>query len=205
MILQELVRYYDRKSRDPDPAHRLPSLGLEDKNIPFIIELTADGGVVQLRDTRPLDGKKPRAQSFLVPQGVKKTAGVAANLLWDSAAYVIGLDKARKSKTEVTPHAAFRARIAALPEAAQTDAGLRAVVAALNRANWSVLHAHPAWAEIQDTNPVMTFQLTGDVDLVCQRPLVAAAALPVADADARSRLCLVEGIPAPIQRLHSAI
>ena len=205
MILQELVRYYDRKSRDPDPAQRLPSLGLEDKEIPFVIELAADGGVVQLRDTRALEGKKLRAQSFLVPQGVKKTSGVAANLLWDSAAYVIGLDKARKSKAEATPPAAFRARIAALPEAAQADAGLRAVIAALDRADWSVLHAHPAWAEIQETNPVMSFQLTGDVDLVCQRPAVAAAALPVADANARFGLCLVEGVSAPIQRLHSAI
>jgi hypothetical protein len=26
MILHELVRYYDRKARDPDPAQRLPSL-----------------------------------------------------------------------------------------------------------------------------------------------------------------------------------
>ena len=205
MILQELVRYYDRKSRDADPAQRLPSLGLEDKDIPFVIELAADGGVVQLRDTRALEGKKLRAQSFLVPQGVKKTSGVAANLLWDSAAYVMGLDKARKGKAEVTPHAAFRARLAALPEAAQADAGLRAVIAALDRADWSVLHAHPAWAEIQETNPVMSFQLTGDVDLVCQRPAVAAAALPVADAEARSGLCLVEGVTAPIQRLHSAI
>ena len=205
MILQELVRYYDRKSRDADPAQRLPSLGLEDKDIPFVIELAADGGVVQLRDTRALEGKKLRAQSFLVPQGVKKTSGVAANLLWDSAAYVMGLDKARKGKAEVTPHAAFRARLAALPEAAQADAGLRAVIAALDRADWSVLHAHPAWAEIQETNPVMSFQLTGDIDLVCQRPAVAAAALPVADAEARSGLCLVEGVTAPIQRLHSAI
>ena len=205
MILQELVRYYDRKSRDADPAQRLPSLGLEDKDIPFVIELAADGGVVQLRDTRALEGKKLRAQSFLVPQGVKKTSGVAANLLWDSAAYVMGLDKARKGKAEVTPHAAFRARLAALPEAAQADAGLRAVIAALDRADWSVLHAHPAWAEIQETNPVMSFQLTGDIDLVCQRPAVAAAALPVVDAEARSGLCLVEGVTAPIQRLHSAI
>ncbi len=205
MILQELVRYYDRKSRDADPAQRLPSLGLEDKDIPFVIELAANGRVVQLRDTRSLEGKKLRAQSFLVPQGVKKTSGVAANLLWDSAAYAIGLDKARKGKAEVTPHAAFRARIAALPEATQTDSGLRAVVAALDHADWSVLHAHPAWAEIQETNPVMSFQLTGDVDLVCQRPAVASAALPVADAEAPSGLCLVEGITAPIQRLHSAI
>lgn len=205
MILQELVSYYDRKSRDPDPAQRLPSLGLEDKDIPFIIELTADGRVVQLRDTRSLEGKKWRAQSFLVPQGVKKTSGVAANLLWDSAAYAIGLDKARKGNTDVTPHAAFRARIEALSEAAQADAGMRAVLAALDRADWSVLQTHPAWAEIEETNPVMSFQLTGDVDLVCQRPAVAAASLPAADADARLGRCLVEGVTAPIQRLHSAI
>ena len=163
MILQELVRYYDRKSRDPVPANRLPSIGLEDKDIPFVIEIESDGRVVQLRDTREMEGKKLRARSFLVPQGVKKTSGVAANLLWDSAAYVIGLDKVRKGKAEVTPHAAFRARIEALSSTARGDQGVRAVLAALGRSDWSVLHAHPAWSEIQETNPVMSFQLSGDV------------------------------------------
>ena len=205
MILQELVRYYDRKSRDPDPAQRLPRLGLEDKDIPFIIELSADGRVVQLRDTREMDGKKLRAKSFLVPQGVKKTSGVAANLLWDSAAYAIGLEKPRKGKAELTPHAAFRARIEALPEAAQADEGLRAVRAAMDRADWAVLHAHPAWPEIEETNPVMSFQLSGDLDLVCQRPAVAFAALPVVDAGAPVGFCLVDGVRAPIQRVHSSI
>ena len=152
MILQELVRYYDRKSRDPVPANRLPSIGLEDKDIPFVIEIESDGRVVQLRDTREMEGKKLRARSFLVPQGVKKTSGVAANLLWDSAAYAIGLDKVRKGKAEVTPYAAFRARIEALPSTARGDQGVRAVLAALNRSDWSVLHAHSAWSEIQETN-----------------------------------------------------
>ena len=205
MILRELVRYYDRKSRDPVPANRLPCIGVEDKEIPFVIEITPDGRVVQLRDTREMEGKKPRARSFLVPQGVKKTSGVASNLLWDSAAYAIGLDKVRKGKAEVTPHAAFRARIEALPDAARSDEGVRAVLAALDHADWSVLHAHTAWSEIQETNPVMTFQLSGDVDLVCQRPAVVAAALPVPDLDIPKRLCLVEGVEAPIQRLHSSI
>ncbi len=205
MILQELVRYYDRKSRDVDPAQRLPSIGLEDKEIPFIIELAIDGRVVQLRDTRRLEGKKLQAQSFLVPQGVKKTSSVAANLLWDSAAYVIGLETGRKGKAEITPHSAFRARIAELPEHAQADIGLRAVSAALDLADWSVLHDHPAWPEIQENNPVMSFQLTGDLDLVCQRSAVAASTMPVADAAAPFGLCLVEGLTAPIQRLHTAI
>lgn len=205
MILRELVRYYDRKSRDPDPTQRLPSIGLEDKDIPFVIELSIDGRVVQLHDTRQMDGKKLRAKSFLVPQGVKKTSGVAANLLWDSASYVIGLEKARKGKAELTPQAAFRARIAVLPKVAQADPGLIAVLAAIDNADWAVLRAHPAWPEIEESNPVMSFQLNGDVDLICQRPAVAAAALPVTDADAPMRFCLVDGVQAPIQRLHSAI
>ncbi|MDZ4800069.1 MAG: type I-C CRISPR-associated protein Cas8c/Csd1 [Bryobacteraceae bacterium] len=205
MILQELVRYYDRKSRDPVPANRLPSFGLEDKDIPFVIEIAQDGHVVQLRDTRQMDGKKNRAQSFLVPQGVKKTSGVASNLLWDSAAYVIGLEKARKGKAEVTPHAAFRARIESLPAAARGDDGVRAVLAALDRADWSMLQAHPAWLEIQETNPVMTFRLSGNIDLVCQRPNVIAATLPAPNPDAPNGICLVEGVDAPVQRTHPSI
>ena len=206
MILQELVRYYDRKSRDPDPAQRLPSLGLETKEIPFIVEVSADGGVVQLRDTRQLVGKKLRAQSFLVPQGEKKTSGVKANLLWDSAAYAIGLDKARKSTAPVSPQEAFRARIEALPASARSDAGVLAVLAALTRADWSALQAHPAWPDLVETNAVMTFQLVGDVDLVCQRPAVTSAATQTTNTEGgQVARCLVDGGHAPIQRLHSSI
>ena len=206
MILQELVRYYDRKSRDPDPAQRLPSLGLEDKEIPFVIELARDGRVNQLIDTRSLDGKKLRARTFLVPQGEKKTSGVKANLLWDSAEYVIGLERARKGVADLTPAMAYRARIEALPDAARSDPGVRAVLAALDRADWSVLHAHSAWKDIAETNPVMTFQLAGEQELVCQRHAVVDAAMATDAADGSPvALCLVDGEPRPIQRLHSSI
>lgn len=205
MILQELVRYYDRKARDPDPAQRLPSAGLEDKEIPFIIELTADGRVLQLIDTRELVGKKLRAQSFLVPLGEKKASGIKANLLWDSAAYVIGLDTGRKSKAEIQPNAAFRARITALPEAVQADDGVRAVLVAIDRSDWSVLSAHPAWPEIAKVNPVMAFRLAGDIDLVCQRQAVIDAATRVTTADNNQQTCMIEGVMAPVQRLHASI
>ena len=206
MILHELVHYYARKARDPDPAQRLPSLGLEDKEIPFVIELTHDGRVNQMRDTRQLEGKKLRAQSFLVPQGEKKTSGVKANLLWDSAQYVIGLERERKGKQEITPAAAYRARIEALPESAKADPGIRAVLAALDRADWSALLAHEAWKEIEETNPVMTFQLAGDLDLVCQRATVVQAATAAQDnEDGPVGLCLIEGERRPLQRLHPSI
>lgn len=206
MILQELVRYYDRKARDPDPARRLPSPGLEDKEIPFVIELAADGSVIQLRDTRSFDGKKLRAQSFLVPHGEKKTSGVKANLLWDSAEYVIGMPRERKGQGETTPAQTYRARLDALPADARADVGVRAVLAALDRADWTALHAHPAWSEIEEANPVLSFQLAGDQDLVCQRAAVMRAATSGASLeDTPSTMCLVDGEARPVQRLHAAI
>lgn len=206
MILHELVRYYDRKARDADPARRLPNPGLEDKDIPFIIEIAADGRVVQLRDTRTLDGKKLRAKTFLVPQGEKKTSGVRANLLWDSAEYIIGLPRERKGRAETSPAAAYRARLDGLPPTARADAGVQAVLAALDKSDWSVLRAHPAWPEIEQANPVMTFRLDGDVDLVCQRVAVLDALQAAGgDDEAPVGLCLVDGESRPIQRLHTSI
>lgn len=69
MILQALTDYYDRRCAGSDPAQRLPPFGLEDKEIPFVIELAIDGVVVQLKDTRTTDGKKMRAKVYLVPLG----------------------------------------------------------------------------------------------------------------------------------------
>lgn len=205
MILQALVDYYDRRCGDADPAQRLPAFGLEDKEIPFVIELAADGAVLQLKDTRVLEGKKLRAKSYLVPLGEKKTSGVKANLLWDTAAYAIGLERDRKGKADVTPAQAFLQRIEALPEPARSDAGVRAVLSALQRNDWSVVQAHASWPEISESNPVMSFQLGGDAELVCQRPAVVAAAMPAAAPDDAVGLCLVVGTQQPIQRLHASI
>ena len=80
MILQALHDYYDRKSADPESGLAQP--GFEWKEIPFIIELDARGNPIQIEDTRESEGKKKRARSFLVPQGVKRAVNVAANLLW---------------------------------------------------------------------------------------------------------------------------
>jgi CRISPR-associated protein Csd1 len=83
MILQSLKDYYDRKAADPDSG--IAPIGWEKKEIPFIIVIDRDGNIVQIEDTRENEGKNMRARSFIVPQGVKKTSGIAANLLWDVA------------------------------------------------------------------------------------------------------------------------
>lgn len=88
MILQALKEYYDRKAADPDSE--MAPQGWERKEIPFIIVLDNEGNLIQIEDTREGEGKKKRAKTFLVPQAVKKTSGIAANLLWDTAGYVFG-------------------------------------------------------------------------------------------------------------------
>jgi CRISPR-associated protein Csd1 len=206
MILQALNDYYRRKCDDPDPAQRLPAFGLEQKEIPFILEIDAHGELLQLRDTRELQGKKKLARVFRVPMGVKKTSGVAANLLWDTLEYVLGVDTKGKPDRVAEQHAAFRARIAALPEAARQDAGIQAVTRFLDRLDRAQLERQPAWVDALETNAVMSFRLEGDMDLVCQRPAVVQAALnATADDDAPQAMCLVTGAQAPVERLHASI
>ena len=207
MILQALNDYYRRKCDDADPAQRLPVFGLEQKEIPFLLEITKEGELVQLRDTRSLNEKKKKvAQIFRVPQGVKKTSGVTANLLWDTLEYVLGVDTKGKPERVVEQHAQFVARIETLPQSAREDAGIQAVLKFFECFNLPQLEAQPAWAQALEANAVMSFRLHGDVDLVCQRPAVVKAVLNVTtDADARLAMCLVTGDDAPVQRLHASI
>lgn len=219
MILQALHDYYQRKQRSENPQDRLPAFGLEEKEIPFVLEIDAEGRFVNLIDTRSVEGKKKIGRRFLVPQGVKKTSGVAANLLWDNAEYVLGVPDAKKleakrAKGEEDDYRArldemraeFRKQIDALPPEAKADPGLIAVLAFLARNDIEPLESHPAWNDVLATNPILSFRLHGDIELVCLRPAVAAAAVGKSqDEEAPSGTCLLTGNLAPIERLHPAI
>lgn len=219
MILQALNDYYNRKIKDPDPAKRLPDFGLEQKEIPFLLEITREGKLVQLLDTRKRNGNKTVGQYFRVPQGVKKTSGVAANLLWDNAEYVLAipdpkkLEESRKKKKESDylsrlrdMHYEFRRRIETLPDAVLRDEGVRAVLGFLDGDPLAQLKASTYWESLRESNALMGFRLHGEIDLICQRPAVVSAALnAAADEDLPLARCLVTGNIAPVERLHAAI
>lgn len=204
MILQELVRYYERKANDPQQA--LAPEGFEPKEIPFIILLDEAGHFVQIDDTRAMVGRKMRARSFLVPQGVKKTSGVAANLLWDTAEYVLGVDTKGKPERVAQQHAAFVVRMAELQS---NDAGIYAVRAFLSDVPFAQLEKSSSWEEIRTTNPNLSFQLVSDTVLACERAaVIAALGTAVANGDASNAAqgtCLVSGENDEIERLHPAI
>lgn len=205
MILQALYDYYQRKCAAADPAERLPAYGFEEKEIPFVLEITADGQLIQLRDTRSPEGKKKVGRRYLVPQGVKRASGITANLLWDNLEYVTGVDTRGKPERVVEQHAAFRARINALPASAQADPGLQAVQRFLDTLDVDRLALEPAFAEAKEGNALVTFQLHGDDELVCQRKAVRTASVASADVTGEGSLCLVTGQPAEVERLHTSI
>jgi CRISPR-associated protein Csd1 len=219
MILQALNSYYQRRQSSSNPQERLPAFGLEEKEIPFVIEIDAEGRLVNLEDTRTTEGKKKIGQRFLVPQGAKKTSGVAANLLWDNSEYVLGLPDVKKLESKrkegngkdeeylarlIDMKVEFRKQIESLPVEALSDQGICAVLAFLDKLNLDQFKALPAWSDILSINPVMTFRMHGDVGLICQRPVVVAATAQTSD-EVSDGVCLVSGNPAPIERLHPAI
>jgi CRISPR-associated protein Csd1 len=204
MILKALTEFYERKCADPDPTRRLPPLGFEDKHIPFVVEIEHDGGLVQIRDTRSLVGKKLIGRTYLVPQGVKRASNIAANLLWDTAEYALGVDTRNKPERVSEQHAAFLRRIGALPPEATGDRAVRAVLAFLAHAPLDALAQHAAWREVCRDNPVVSFQLRGDAELVCQRPFVTRHVATTASGHPNGT-CLVTGQDVSIERLHASI
>lgn len=220
MILQALHEYYQRKMADPDPARRLPASGLEEKEIPFILELTRDGWLVAIKDTRTGVGRVKVATRFLVPKAVKKASGIAANLLWDNAEYVLAVPDPKKLAQ--TPQqeryltrlrdmqSAFKSRLDELPADVRTDEGIAAVQAFLAANPATAVRRHSAWAEIEASNPIVSFRLAGEVDLICARPAIATAtatagATASENTDVGNAVCLITGELCVPERLHAAV
>ncbi|MBU0602636.1 MAG: type I-C CRISPR-associated protein Cas8c/Csd1 [Gammaproteobacteria bacterium] len=221
MILQALSDYYHRRQTSPDETHRLPAFGLELKEISFILELDSSGALRAIVDTRHIAGKKKIGTAYLVPKGVKKTSGIAANLLWDNAEYILAVPDANKyedaqAKGKADDYlsrlqdmkAAFRARVLELSPDAQRDEGIQAVLAFLAGDAQEQAGRFEAFDEIASDNPVLSFRLIGDTHLVCQRP----AAMPFIgisgdadDSEADAGTCLITGDTVPTERLHTAI
>jgi CRISPR-associated protein Csd1 len=165
MILQALEQYYRRKSAGGGAD--LPPFGFETKEIPVIIELNAESELVQLRVS---DSKTDTAAAeYLVPQGVKKTSGIMANLFWDNAEYALGIDCCGKPEKVAKRHQAFIERLEQLPEPAASDQGVKVLRQFLRNFAPDRLQQTPHW-ELLQTNPNISFRLQGDSGLICQRP-----------------------------------
>jgi CRISPR-associated protein Csd1 len=161
------------------------------------------GNPVSLSSTYEGEGKSKRAKRYLVPQSVKRSSGIAANLLWDNPEYALGV-KPRKNSTE--KHAAFVKQISDL--AITADPGIDALLSFLQKADKSALlkQFEPTWSEMLDEGKNVSFQLAGETTLVAERPAVKSRVIKrTAAAGGQTIRCLITGEQETIERLHPPI
>ena len=200
MILQALKEYYDRKAADPESG--IAPEGWEKKEIPFIIVIDKEENLVQIEDTREGEGKKKRARAFIVPQAVKKTSGIAANLLWDVAGYVFGIDTKGNSERALKQKKAFIVRI---EKELQNLEEVMPVLWFLNNVSMERLESEVNWAEIVEKNPNLSFRFADAQMLICQCLAVRDALSSAEDSPGKKGWCLVTGKESAIVPLHASI
>jgi CRISPR-associated protein Csd1 len=200
MILQALKEYYDRKADDQESGISLE--GWEKKEIPFIIVIDRKGELLKIEDTREGEGKSRRAKTFEVPQGVKKSSGIVANLLWDAAGYVLGVDTKGKPERALEQKREFVLKI-------QNELGdiqdVQPVLQFLKTISIERLQQEFAWQEINDKNPNLTFRYSDESLLICQKESVKKALSLKLNNNQEKGFCLITGTEQPISRLHTSI
>lgn len=195
-MLASLVRAYDRL---PDA----PPFGFSTEKIGFCVLLNADGSVASVEDLRG-DDRKRSPRMLLVPQAVKRTAGIAPNFLWDKSAYVLGVT-AGEGKRTAEEHAAFRARHAEWL-AGVDDPGLRAFLLFLN--SWRPdAFTPPRWPEeMRDQNIVFALAEEYRERFLHDRPAARELWRRLgAEGASDPQTCLVTGEPGSVVRLHPSI
>lgn len=204
MILEALARYYSRMSEGAGEG-AIAAPGFEMRSIPFLILLNSTGDFLDLLDNRE------SGSPILVPKGVKRTSGIAANLLWDTSPYVLGhagpAPEQHGAQRAKAKQFSFIARIREAFPGPERDEGIGAVLAFLEEGDCRKLFSHPLWREAEERSPYLTFQLDSDPYPVCRRPAVVAAiqaAAQPAPPDGRET-CLVTGESDVPAKLHAAI
>ncbi len=206
MILQALVRYYQRLIENRKGADGIAPYGYSPEKISYEILLTPDGRVVTANDIRDTTDKKPRPRVLDVPQPEKRTVGIKPNFLWDKTSYVLGVSAT--SKRADKEHEAFKD----LHEQALTgtdDLGLKAFLAFLQRWTSEQFQVPQFPIDMMDANVV--FRLDGEQAYLHERAAaqVARAHLLEGGDDSSGQemagICLVSGKVSSIARLHPTI
>ena len=211
MILQALNDYYHRLRSES--LTDIASEGFQKQSIPFVITLNREGKFLGFLDTRSGEGKKKTAREFIVPKGVKKTSGIAANLLWETPAYIFARPKPnmKKDREKLLEKAIeqqqlfidlIRKRLSSVLE----DEGVYAVLKFMEGYDFEKVFEQSAWAEIEQNGACLSFQLEGDNCLVCERSAVVdALSCDMKSDDSYQQACLITGKKDEVARLHTAI
>jgi CRISPR-associated protein Csd1 len=203
MILQALVKYYERMVEDE--ISDVEPEGFKRVAIPFVIVLRKDGSLAGIDDTRTVEGKRKLSRQYIVPKVFEgsRTVNVRANLLWDKASYVFGVSPEGRQERLKVQRDKFLSTIADYFPNQDADEGVKAVVNFLKHHNESI-KTYPEWEEIKTKDPFLAFRLEGEQSLICNRHAVKEA-IANKTVTADRGICLVTGKIGDLAHLENPI
>lgn len=202
-MLQALYQYYQRLLEDPDS--RIAPPGFQHVGFTHAIVLKKGGRFSHFLTLT--DDKTPK--TLLVPQAVKKTSGVASNLLWENPNYVFGIPKKETKKDQErarNQQKAFLQRIQDVFGEAEALPEVRAVMDFVRSNPLEQVQEDPLWLEILEGGRNLCFIIEGQIGAVTdQKSVKAVVARTSQGCDGMTAQCLVTGGVAPVAELHPAI
>lgn len=208
MILQALVDYYEALAAKGMVAK--PGWGTA--KISYALNIDKQGKLLNLLSLKiPVQkGKKTveLPQNILLPEATKRTAGVAAQFLWDNAKYVLGIDA--NGKTERSKQC-FEAMAQKCQEILANAIDEKAMALKAFFATWQPELAHenmllqPYMEDLMGSANLM-FKVDGESveqDEEIKRAWDSYKSQQATDV--AKGICLVTGKTAPVARLHPSI
>ncbi len=188
MILKALYDYYHRSGD-------LPALGMELKEIGFIIVIDKYGNFLRFEDRR-IDKKS--AQKFLVKKSVGRSSAPVANFLYDNSQYVFGYSDKGDMENMRKYFEVFKAKVEEIYDVFSDNAALKAVYAFYRQdpsIMVEIMQNDPLWTDIiKNLNKkysIFSFLIEGDTEIVAsKRELIN---LKYDDNEIVGRPCLVIG------------
>ena len=188
MILKALYDYYHRSGD-------LPVLGMELKEIGFIIVIDKYGNFLRFEDRR-IDKKS--AQKFLVKKSVGRSSAPVANYLYDNSQYVFGYSDKGDMENMRKYFEVFKAKVEEIYDVFSDNVALKAVYTFYRQdpsIMVEIMQNDPLWTDIiKNLNKkysIFSFLIEGDTEIVAsKRELIN---LEYDDNEIVGRPCLVIG------------
>ena len=199
MILKALYDYYHRSDNLPVP-------GMEEKEIGFLVVITKEGKFVRLEDCR-ID--KSHAKTYLVKKHVNRTSAVAANYLYDNAAYVLGYCDVSKIKKEADKEKeelkvlncfeAFKEKVRSIAAVCPENEAIQAVLLFYENSREQLLEwleQDSLWEEVKKNlskkYSTFSFKLEGEMKMIAEQKSLLLLDSEE-DTEGDQALCLITG------------
>jgi CRISPR-associated protein Csd1 len=189
MILQALYQYYQR-------CADLAPEGFEDKEIPFLILIDANGAFVGWEDTRSTH-KGEKGKIFCVIRNRHKsgTGTPIPNILWDDTKFVLGYSSKEDDRL-FSKHELFKKEVDELARKYPNNVSFNAVAkfyknnqieSAINSIDWNKVKA--------EGDPYISFRLIGESNIIAEEDDLNDYILndDRAEVDKNLPVCLITG------------